>query len=1082
MTTTTTTATATTTNLPTVWIDPPVPLVVNPSSGAGNQPYLDLFDPASLWPTGLSGASAFTITSNFVLEATSDQLMQVMAYLKAHDIQLSLTIGVIPTTPGGIGLGTEGYVSQQQLAQTLHLITAAGGTVSYLMMDDPLYYGTQYNGVHAEQASVATVAQQVATSIALIQTYFPNIQVVDSEGPTTAPEYAAWAADFQQATGLPITTLFADTMASDPKWQADTEAQAAAARAAGVSLSLLVDGSGSTAQAWTQSADTIMAKALADPLIAPSSVQIISWSSIPMAMLPEGLPNSLTNVVVQSAEVAPLYESGVLTGGVGVTGAFSFPNYAGLASTFNAVAGAGILLPGLSVAATGSASATTEFAAVITAATGTLSAAASGSGTATGSGTDVVTLTGTLATIDAELASLSYLGAAPGADTIGLTLYDGQGLLATNSLAVNITAAANVAPSSTDTLTQIFQNIYGSAPSTAQLAAAQAVLNSTNSLTQATAPWLAQAQADITTLFASVENAAPSAQDLATWSAALANGSSLASIRASVATSSAAGATLTSIWNGVYGQNPTAQQLTALQTALAGGQSFDTVTAPLVAGSSAQTQISTVYAQVTGAAPAADVLLHLTQQLLLGTPLASIQTTLAQSAAVSATLTQLYENLYGTPITSAVLAGYEAQLAASTTMAQINTSMANAAARKISCTFSTVLNRTPTSSELSGDVTKLKNGTPLTMIRSNLAYSSEAQGLLNADYLAATGVAPSAYMTTQLEMILGGAGGGMSLNTIAADMNFAETNYKNLLGTAPAEQDILNTLQQFELGNTQAQVQYWMANSSAGRNELIGLFQTAIGMAPSATQLPVLVNELATTSLATTSAYISALAAADVPVISNMAPSESVPKNGQTLPLSAIQLSDPQPNQMVTATVTLSAPVGTLAGGGGTISNNGLTFTSLTWNAAAVQNWLRGLTFYPNASNAGTNAQMSVTLTNALGHSTNSVGVISTSTVQLPQRENMMFLSGQGDTMTLNSLASEVVVPAGQFGQNVINGFNPVNDIIQLPKSEFASMAAVNADLSAVGGGTLLRLDSNDTISLPGVAPSSLSAQNFVFV
>jgi hypothetical protein len=69
----------------------------------------------------------------------------------------------------------------------------------------------------------------------------------------------------------------------------------------------------------------------------------------------------------------------------------------------------------------------------------------------------------------------------------------------------------------------------------------------------------------------------------------------------------------------------------------------------------------------------------------------------------------------------------------------------------------------------------------------------------------------------------------------------------------------------------------------------------------------------------------------------------------------------------------------------------------------------------------------------------------------------------------------------GPFGNDVINGFNTTRDLIQFGVSEFASFAALQPNLTATAGGTLVTLGQNSSVLLQGVAPSQLQAKDFQF-
>ena len=67
------------------------------------------------------------------------------------------------------------------------------------------------------------------------------------------------------------------------------------------------------------------------------------------------------------------------------------------------------------------------------------------------------------------------------------------------------------------------------------------------------------------------------------------------------------------------------------------------------------------------------------------------------------------------------------------------------------------------------------------------------------------------------------------------------------------------------------------------------------------------------------------------------------------------------------------------------------------------------------------------------------------------------------------------------FGNATINNFNVKNDVIDLPHSEVADFAALQADLHAVGNSVVLTLDATDAITLTHLQIQSLHAQNFHF-
>jgi len=93
---------------------------------------------------------------------------------------------------------------------------------------------------------------------------------------------------------------------------------------------------------------------------------------------------------------------------------------------------------------------------------------------------------------------------------------------------------------------------------------------------------------------------------------------------------------------------------------------------------------------------------------------------------------------------------------------------------------------------------------------------------------------------------------------------------------------------------------------------------------------------------------------------------------------------------------------------------------------------------------------------------------------------NQVLIGGPGDTLK-GGIGLDTFVFGPNFGLNTVKSFVPILDEIQLPKSEFANFAAVQADMTQVGGNTVITYDAHDTITLVGVKEASLHSANFIF-
>jgi hypothetical protein len=87
-------------------------------------------------------------------------------------------------------------------------------------------------------------------------------------------------------------------------------------------------------------------------------------------------------------------------------------------------------------------------------------------------------------------------------------------------------------------------------------------------------------------------------------------------------------------------------------------------------------------------------------------------------------------------------------------------------------------------------------------------------------------------------------------------------------------------------------------------------------------------------------------------------------------------------------------------------------------------------------------------------------------------------------TLSVNeehAVALPITILPPALGNEVITGFSASSDVIGLDTADFANLAAVKLDAAQVGANTVITEDAGDTITLKGVALSSLSAKNFQF-
>ena len=1058
---------------PTLWFAAPS-VATNSPNAAGAQ-FMNVFSDPSSWQVTASQSVGFILTETFILTATDAQLTVVFNYLNAHHLKMMMVAGMVPIQANGIGNGLEGFTTAAQLSQAVQRISKLGGILDSIGMDAPLSVGHEFaNGV---QLSISALAQQVAANVALVKAVFPNVQFYDGQGFVATTDLGAWAQAFQQATGSSITEFDADVNWNFSDWQSNLEAYAAAARASGASFGIA--GNATSAQqtnmSWALAAESNIAAAEADPLIRPSNIMVQTWNANPTVILPEGLSGTLSHVAVEISQFAPLYASGYLTGGKGVLVNTVTPTPSYVGSAADAVAGSAIVIPGVNIVlGTSSASTGMTFAVVITAVSGVLGATISGAGGVSGAGTNILTLTGGLADINAELASLAYTGSAAGTDTIDITTYDGTGLVDDHQIVVAIAAPVTVPLPSGVGMAALYLNIFGQAPSTAILAAAQRALTAGQTLAQVAMPWIAQGQATITVLYEQVQGVSPTATVLVSLMTALLGGKSVAQLRTSLATSAMVQSELATFYQSHYGTPPTGTQLAALTQQLASGSSLAALEAPLLANSQAEAQITTLYQHVQGQALGASDLATGARTLLTGTSLATVRNALAMSALVQDNLTALYQHVYDQSPAVAQLASLTTQLAGATTYAQIQAQFTSVAQAAVTGFFQSVLNRNPTAAELLANTQNLTAGlVSRNAILVNLAYSAESGANVRAIYQHAIGQTPPTAMVTAMEQFL--CIHPISLVQLGPDLQNAATLYQQITGQTATSDALMPLVYDFLNQATLSQIRYWVGFSGL-ENQIIGnSYQQLFGHSISGDTLNTLKLALVagTTTMASVQSALTAQAAADTPVISTVAASQSATANSHVMVFGTVNIADPDLGAIETVTVSLS--------GSGLLMNTAFpTLYTKQGTASNVTANLRGLTFSP--SPGGGTTRLSLTVQNGAGNSTTATIAINSITLRSPASTAFIYAPTQGTTIAGLFPAETFVFPATGFGADTITGFNLAQGVIELPKAMAATFAAVQSREITSAGGTLISFGASASIFLPGIAPSTLHAANFSFV
>ncbi|MDP4218716.1 MAG: hypothetical protein Q8927_21175, partial [Bacteroidota bacterium] len=133
----------------------------------------------------------------------------------------SLATNWFHETPCGGGI--EGYSDPGSANTIVSKLLKVGGSLDYIEMDEPLWFGHYYIGKNACKSTLQNLAARVAVIIKIYTAAFPGVVVGDTEPfpavsnqPNWETDYAAWVREFHKATGTALSFLHLDFNWGDP--------------------------------------------------------------------------------------------------------------------------------------------------------------------------------------------------------------------------------------------------------------------------------------------------------------------------------------------------------------------------------------------------------------------------------------------------------------------------------------------------------------------------------------------------------------------------------------------------------------------------------------------------------------------------------------------------------------------------------------------------------------------------------------------------------------------------------------------------------------------------------------------------
>jgi hypothetical protein len=286
---------------PAIWFGP-LDWFVRPWSGVrGPADYMQLFE-TKPGQAVLAEINAFIVGSPFLKWVSDADLRTIISGLQRKHISLVLEGGLLSRPGvGDCGRSVEGYAPPNEAAGLANRIAKLGGTVAYVAMDEPAFYGHTYSGRNACHSSYADLAANAAENIRAVKAIFPRVEVGDVEpvGPSPGNSliagYQQWTDAFQHATGERLSFFRADVQWHQ-HWQQPLKLLAEMLRRQGIPLGIIYNGfdDDKSDRAWAEHAEQHFREVEDRLNIIPDLAVFQSWVPHPSRMLPANDPGSYT--------------------------------------------------------------------------------------------------------------------------------------------------------------------------------------------------------------------------------------------------------------------------------------------------------------------------------------------------------------------------------------------------------------------------------------------------------------------------------------------------------------------------------------------------------------------------------------------------------------------------------------------------------------------------------------------------------------------------------------------------------------------------------------------------------------------
>jgi hypothetical protein len=282
--------------------------------------FMDLFSPEAPWQQAASHVKVFMIYGSYLSRAPQGEVDRIIGDLKRRNIPLALAVGVMNVGPkathpscGGLGM-VEGYGVPNLARKQAEKIKRAGGSIRYIAMDEPLWFGHYFKGKPGGQpgcrSSVEQILQLIKEPLAVYAEEFPGIVVGETE-PTDIAEQdhwkedvSAWTGGFRSQYGHPLAFSHLDIPFNRPGeegYAVEYYHYLQKLKQQGLvgAIGVIYDGTPTDAsdEAWVLDAKEHIRLLEDKHGLRPDQALIQSWQAYPQHVLPESAAGSLTGLV-----------------------------------------------------------------------------------------------------------------------------------------------------------------------------------------------------------------------------------------------------------------------------------------------------------------------------------------------------------------------------------------------------------------------------------------------------------------------------------------------------------------------------------------------------------------------------------------------------------------------------------------------------------------------------------------------------------------------------------------------------------------------------------------------------------------